>query len=124
MDPQGILMLNSVREIFNIVGISFESMKFIARKFDNQNSIIDAIHNRKKCPAIVGAKLDFSTGSIDCIHVMIASGVKSETVGASTKYFIQCKNSYRDDPNISGKCYHIESLWTEQIINFDVTLGT
>ena len=124
MDPQGILMLNSIREIFDIAGISFESMLFIEAKFNDQNSIIDAIDNQRLCPAIVGAKFNFSTGSIDCIHVMIASGVKSETVGASTKYFIQCKNSYRDDPNISGKCYHIKSPWTEQIINFDVTLGT
>jgi len=108
MDPKGILMLNSIREIFDIAGISFESMKFVDEKFDNERSIIDAINIQKKCPAITGAKFDFSTRpvTVDCVHVMVAAGVKSETVGSLTKYFIQCKNSYRDDPNQSGKFHH------------------
>ena len=106
MDPIGILMLNSIRKIFDIAGISFESMLFIEEKFDNESSIIDAINNQRLCPAIAGAKFDFSTGSIDCAHVMVAAGVKSETVGSLTKYFIQCKNSYRDDPNQSGKFHY------------------
>ena len=107
MDPQGILMLNSIREIFDIAGISFESMLFIEAKFDDQNSIIDAIDNQKLCPAIVGAKFDFSTRpvTVDCVHVMVAAGVKSETIGASTQHFIQCKNSYRDQ-NQPGKFHH------------------
>ena len=104
MDPKGILMLNSIRKIFDIAGISFESMLFIEAKFDDQNSIIDAIDNQGLCPAIVGAKFDSSAGLM--AHVMVAAGVKSETVGSLTKYFIQCKNSYRDDPNQSGKFHH------------------
>ena len=99
-------MLNSIREIFDLLGIDFESMQFASEKFDTQISIIDAINNQRKCPAIVGAKFDLSTGSVD-VHAMVAAGVKTETVqhGSSTKqeYFIQCKNSYRDDPSQSGK---------------------
>ena len=105
-------MLNSIREIFDVIGIYFESMKFVPEKFDTQRSIFDAINNQRKCPAIVGAK--FSTGSVD-VHAMVAAGVKTETVqqftvqhGSSSKqqYFIQCKNSYRDDPNQSGIFHH------------------
>lgn len=107
MDPAGILMLNSIREIFELLGINFEAMKFVAEKIDNQNSIMDAIINQRKCPAIVGGNFDFSTGSVE-VHIMVAAGVKSETVGISTKYFIQCKNSYRDDPNESGIFHHDE----------------
>ena len=107
-------MLNSIREIFDIVGISFESMKFFDEIFDNERSIIDAINIQKKCPAIAGAKIDFSTRpvTVDCVHVMVAAGVKTDIRQASflrrqkTKHFIQCKNSYRDDPNQSGKFYH------------------
>ena len=33
-------MLNSIREIFDIAGISFESMLFIEAKFNDQNSIL------------------------------------------------------------------------------------
>ena len=107
MDPEGILMLNSIREIFDLLGLHFESMKFVSDKFDTQSSIIDAINNRRKCPAIVGAMYDISTGSLDA-HVMVAAGVKTETVqqGVKQEYFIQCKNSYRDDPNQSGKFHH------------------
>ena len=100
MDPQGILMLNSIREIFDITGISFESMLFIEAKFNDQNSIIDAIDNQRLCPAIVGAKFNFSACSIDCVHVMVAAGTSGWT---KQEYFIQCKNSYRDDTNQSGK---------------------
>ena len=107
-------MLNSIREIFDIVGISFESMKFFDEIFDNERSIIDAINIRKKCSAIAGAKIDFSTRpvTVDCVHVMVAAGVKTDIRQASflrrqkTKHFIQCKNSYRDDPNQSGKFHH------------------
>ena len=106
MDPEGILMLNSIREIFDLLGLHFESMQFVPEKFDTQTSIIDAINYQQKCPAIVGAIYDFSTGSV-AAHAMVAAGVKTETVqnGSSTKkeYFIQCKNSYRDDTNLSGK---------------------
>ena len=102
-------MLNSIREIFDLVGLSFESMQFVPEKFDTQTAIIDAINNQRKCPAIVGAMFDFSTGSVDA-HVMVAAGVKTETVqhGSSSKqkYFIQCKNSHRDNPNLSGKFHH------------------
>ena len=98
-------MLNSIREIFDLLGLHFESMKFVAEKFDNQNLLIDAIVNQKKCPAIVGGNFDFSTGSVD-VHIMVAAGIKSETIGISTKDFIQCKNSYRDDPNESGIFHH------------------
>ena len=94
MDPKGILMLNSIRGIFDLLGIDFESMQFVSDKFDTQTSIIDAINNQRKCPAIVGANFDFSTGSVDA-HVMVAAGVETETVqqGSSVKreYFIQCK---------------------------------
>ena len=63
-------MLNSIREIFDIAGIPFESMKFVQEKFDNQNSIIDAINHQKKCPAILGAKIDFSSHpfTVECVH--------------------------------------------------------
>ena len=75
-------MLNSIREIFDIAGIPFESLLFIEAKFDNESSIIDAIDNQRLCPAIVGAKFNFSAGSIDCAHVMVAAGVQSVTVGS------------------------------------------
>ena len=113
MDPEGILMLNSIRGIFDLLGIDFESMKFVSEKFDTQRSLIDTINRKRKCPVIVGAKFDFSTSPVTIdAHAMVAAGVKIETVvrqyasSIEQKYFIQCKNSYRDDPNQSGKFHH------------------
>ena len=109
LDPEGILMLNSIREIFDLLGIDFESMQFLSEKID-KNSIIDAINNQRKCPALVTAMYDFPTRSFYNGHIMVAAGVKTKTVqhGSSNKqeYFIQCKNSYRDNPNLPGKFHH------------------
>ena len=99
-------MLNSVREIFDLVGIDFETTSLIPQKFDTQKSIIDAITNKKKYPAIVGGKFDLSSGTVYA-HAMVATGVKTEHVliGSSVKqqHFIQCKSSDREDPNQPGK---------------------
>ena len=108
IDPEGILMLNSIREIFDLIGIKFDSMKFVSEKIDQPMSVIRAINNQRKCPAIVAAKFDFTTRPISVnAHVMVAAGVKSKTIrqGLSFKRenFVQCKNSYRNDPNQAGK---------------------
>ena len=125
MDPEGILMLNSIREIFDLLGIDFESMKFVPEEFPTQEAIIDAIKNQRKCPVIVGTMFDFPTRSVVCRHAMVAAGIKTETVkhGSSSKqeYFIQCKNSYRDDPNQSGKFHH-RYLYHASLINIWVGL--
>ena len=68
LDPKGILMLNSIREIFDLLGIDFESMQFVSEKIE-KNSIIDAINDQRKCPAIVAAMYDFSTRSFYNGHI-------------------------------------------------------
>ena len=112
MDPEGILMLNSIREIFDLACITFDSMHFVSEKYNQSATIINAINNERKCPAIVGAQFDFTTRPVTVeAHIMVAAGVKSTTIrdGLSFKqeHFIQCKNSYRDDQNQSGKFHHI-----------------
>ena len=79
LDPKGILMLNSIREIFDLLGIDFESMQFVSEKIE-KNSIIDAINNQRKCPAIVTAMYDFPKRKFYNGHIMVAAGVKTETV--------------------------------------------
>ena len=122
MDPEGISMLNSIRQIFDLAGIPFDSMNFVAEKFNQSVSIIRAINNERKCPAIVGAQFDFTTRPVTVeAHIMVAAGVKSKTVrdGLSFKreHFIQCKNSYRNDPNQSGKFHHIfQSIYDDRLV--------
>ena len=96
------------REIFDLLGLNFNSMQFVLEKFDNR-SIIDAINNGRKCPAIVGAKFDLSTSPFTIeAHVMVAAGVKIETIPHASSFRRQriSKNSYRDDPNQSGNFHH------------------
>ena len=101
MDPAGIFMLNSIRQIFEILDIPFNSINFVAEQFD-QTTIINEINVNKKCPVITAA--DFSV-SPPLIHAMVATGVKSDWILGTTprlEYYIQCKNSFRDDPSLPG----------------------
>ena len=98
MDPAGIYMLNSIRQIFEILDISFDSMNLVAEHYD-QTTIINEINVNKKCPVITAA--DFSV-SPPLIHAMVATGVKSDSINGRLEYYIQCKNSFRDDPSLPG----------------------
>lgn len=89
-------MINAIRQIFEILDIPFNSLNLIAERFD-QTTIINEINVNKKCPVIIAA--DF-TVSPPLVHAMVATGVKSDLT--TMQYYIQCKNSYRDDPSQPG----------------------
>ena len=106
MDPSGILMLRSVRIVFEIIGVSPESIHFIKEEFDADNLVKALTIQPKKCPAII-------TFGNDSPHVMVASNaIKGsefiqEEAGELDKrlknqWFITCKNSYRDDVSEPG----------------------
>ena len=101
MDPAGILMLNSIRQIFEIVNIPFNSMNFVAEQFD-QTTIVNEINVNKKCPVVTAANFSVSP---PLVHAMVATGVKSDSINKILEYYIQCKNSYRDDPLQQGTFY-------------------
>ena len=103
MDPAGILMLRSVRIVFELLGIEPESIKFIKEEF-NADTLVKALNDDpKKCPAIVTLDItgDYSP------HIMVASnalkgsefiqGDDRITEYIKKQWFITCKNSYRDD---------------------------
>ena len=75
MDPPGILMLNSIKEI-----IPIDKVNFVLEKFDQPRMIIDAIDYGKKCPVVAAAEFDLSTRPIQLIstHCMVATGIKGE----------------------------------------------
>ena len=103
MDPAGILMLRSVRIVFEKVGIQPESIKFKNEYFDSSNLIEALTENPKKCPAIVTANI-FG----DCSpHIMVAvNALKGKKFTSDPllreKWFVNCKNSYRDDISEPG----------------------
>ena len=103
MDSPGILMLHSVRRVFELAGIKPESVQFQKEQFDDKN-IIDALtKDPKKCPVIPAREIS-NPGS----HIMVTAGaLKGSDFMPDNKlladqWFIQCKNSYANDPNVPG----------------------
>ena len=133
VDPAGILMLRSVRKVFELLEINPESIPFRKEEFSGQN-IIDALRNEpKKCPVITAA--DFTDYFLcannvcqQCVPTMCDINVCQQCVPTSThamvtagalkgsefnptntiladQWFIQCKNSYGNDPTQPGEIY-------------------
>ena len=101
IDPPGILMLQSIRNVFELAIIKPESIQFKKDQFNAQN-IVDALQNEpRKCPVITAA--DFSS-EIICPHAMVTAGaLKGSQFMTNTsladQWFIKCKNSYVDNPD-------------------------
>ena len=103
MDPAGILMLRSVRIVFETVGIRPKSIKFKKEEFNSLTLVKALTEKPKKCPAIV--TLDILGARSP--HIMVATNAlkgKDFTHDPllSEKWFINCKNSYRDDISEPG----------------------
>ena len=103
MDPAGILMLRSVRICFEKIGLKPESIKFKKEEFNSTNMVKALTESPKKCPAVVTFDL-FGTRSP---HIMVATNAlkgKDFTNDRllSEKWFINCKNSYRDNISEPG----------------------
>ena len=103
MDPAGILMLRSVRIVFELLGLQPESIKFKKEEFSSDNLIKALTENPKKCPAIVTFNL-FGNPSL---HIMVATNaLKGKKFTHDPllreKWFVNCKNSYRDEISEPG----------------------
>ena len=108
MDPAGILMLRSVRIVFELLGLKPESIKFIKEEFNNDNLVKALNEDPKKCPAVYTINRDTfrQTGDYSP-HIMVASNALKgmEFIGEHepfadslrSQWFINCKNSYRDE---------------------------
>ena len=98
MDPAGILMLRSVRIVFEMIGLQPESIKFKKDVFNSHNLIKALTENPKKCPAIVAFNL---FGDLS-LHILVATNaLKGKEFTRDSllreQWFINCKNSYRDE---------------------------
>ena len=108
MDDVGISLLRSVRDVFEYIGINLDSIDFIKEKFDSDNIIKALTEQPKKCPAIVTCNL---TGDRSP-HIMVATnalkgiefipGDGPIVDNLRNEWFINCKNSYRDDNSEPG----------------------
>ena len=101
-------MLKSVRNVFEMIGIEPESINFIKEEF-NAGNLVKALNEQpKKCPAIVTLNILGDRSP----HIMVATnaikGIKfipGNLVAAfnlRNQWFINCKNSCRDDISEPG----------------------
>ena len=97
-DEAGIYMLDSIREIFDILGIRLESIGFNFDEYTELKQLI-AVLKAGKCPVISVPNSYWNPTSKDGSHAMVATGIK-EKKGLE---FIQMKNSYADNPDEPGK---------------------
>ena len=96
-------MLDSIREIFDILNIEFESVYFNLIKYKNHKDLSFAI-SIGKCPVVDVLKEHIypsETNKHYGSHVMVATGIKKE----NDIEYIQLKNSFADNPNEQGKVY-------------------
>ena len=103
MDPAGILMLQSIRIVFEMTGIKPESMNFIKEKFDS-DGIIDALSQQpKKCPAIVTCNLNghlsprvmVAKNALKGIDFIQGSGPVFEAL--CKEWFINCSYQHNEE---------------------------
>ena len=93
-------MLDSIREIFDIIDFEFESVGFNLIEYKNFEEITDAINNGK-CPIVDVLQKYLYSPDRKGSHAMVATGIKN----IKGKKCLQLKNSYADDPNEQGKVH-------------------
>ena len=92
-------MLDSIREIFDILGYNFETIGLNFIHFKRHEELVNALDNGL-CPVVDVLNKYLSPGINDeSSHAMVATGIKSD----NGSHFIQLKNSYADNPNEHGK---------------------
>ena len=96
-DEAGIRMLDSICEIFDILGIRFESIGFYYDEYKQFKQMVAAIETGK-CP-VIGVPTSYFYQGGNGSHAMVATGIKNKR-GVQ---IIQMKNSHADNPNESGK---------------------
>ena len=103
MDPAGILMLRSVRIVFEKIGIRPESMKFKKDEIDSTNLIEALNKNPKKCPAIITFDMYGSCSTQTMVATNAIQGKQfTDDPLLQEQWFINCKNSYREDHSEPG----------------------
>ena len=96
-------MLDSIREIFDILNIEFESVHFNLIEYKNHEDLSFNI-GIGQCP-VVDVLTEYiypsETNKPYGSHIMVATGIKKE----NDIEYIQLKNSFADNPNEQGKVY-------------------
>ena len=93
-------MLDSIREIFDILNFELEMVEFDFIRYNNFEELVVALNNGK-CPVVDIMKKYLYSSEEDGSHVVVATGIREQN-GAKE---IQLKNSFADNPNEQGKVH-------------------
>ena len=109
-DGVGLLMLQSVRNILNQIGWpkvsahlnELSDCQLLQKHLSSTNFI---------CPTITAFRFNnFPSDRSDITaHIMVATGMTTKIIDGKTEYFVQCKNSYRNDSSNPGKDCQIKN---------------
>ena len=91
-------MLDSIREIFDILGIRFESIRFHFDEYTEFKQLIAALE-AGKCPVLNVHTSYWNPTSKNESHAMVATGLKNK----NGVWLIQMKNSYDDNSDTPGR---------------------
>ena len=116
-DDAGILMLDSIREVFHIAGMivaqprskTKNTVSFQYEQHSSHHELIRTI-TEGKCPVVqCSPRLykNISDESSTIEHVMVATGIEKSTEG---KNFIQLKNSHQEDPSEQGIIHKVKNI--------------
>ena len=103
-DEIGILMLDSIREIFDILGIPYESMRYDIEEYNLKKDIkkLEAVMKSKSFYLSINMQL-FKDSGLSGRHAMVTdSMIPHRTKGR----IIRLKNSYAGNPKFKGKVRH------------------
>ena len=107
MDPSGILLLKSIENVFQICGLSADQMSFHISEINSVEKLTKHLLSKNFiCPTILARQ--FLSPSSEA-HALIAIKIVSKVIDDKLEVFVQCKNSYRDDPGQSGEdCFYVQ----------------
>ena len=103
-DEAGIRMLDSINEIFEILGFESDCVGFHFAEYKKFNELTTALKNGK-CPVIEVLRKYLYSPEDYGSHALVATGIKVEN-GVE---YIQLKNSFADNPNEKGKVHFLYS---------------
>ena len=112
-DSAGILMLQSVQNILNQIG--GPKLKTRLNELSNCQALQKHLSSKNFIsPTIAAYRFNnFPSDPSDIsAHIMVATGLTTKVINGKQEYFVQCKNSYRNDLSIPGKDLRISTRST------------
>ena len=107
-------MLDSIREIFDILGIPFESIRYEIEAYNletEKNELEAELASKTKSFVVGEIENQLLFPGYSGSHALVATGIRQDNS-------IELKNSYADYPHISGKVRHKQLISSIAAIDY------